>query len=230
MRTFVLGDIHGAYKALLQCLERSRFDREKDQLIALGDVCDGWPEVRQSIDELLKIKHLKYIIGNHDLWARDWALKGETPDIWLDQGGKNTIASYKNKPMPQSHVELLMNALPFVVYENKLFVHGGIDPLKPIEEQELETLVWDRLFLKGAKEISFWEKGFKYGTYDDIFLGHTTTLHYGSMSPLRFGNVWMIDTGAGWSGRLTIMDVASKKYWQSDPVLSLYAETEGRHS
>ena len=39
MKTFVIGDIHGAYKALLQCFERSGFDYEKDHLIVLGDVC-----------------------------------------------------------------------------------------------------------------------------------------------------------------------------------------------
>ena len=41
MRTFVMGDIHGAYNALLQCLKRSGFDYENDQLIQLGDVADG---------------------------------------------------------------------------------------------------------------------------------------------------------------------------------------------
>lgn len=29
----VMGDIHGAHKALQQCLERSAFDRNKDTLI-----------------------------------------------------------------------------------------------------------------------------------------------------------------------------------------------------
>ena len=28
MKTFVIGDIHGGYKALVQCLERSKFDYE----------------------------------------------------------------------------------------------------------------------------------------------------------------------------------------------------------
>lgn len=45
MKRFVVGDIHGGYKALAQCLKRSEFDPEKDFLISLGDICDGWPEV-----------------------------------------------------------------------------------------------------------------------------------------------------------------------------------------
>ena len=55
MRLFVIGDIHGAYKSLLQCFERSGFDYLKDRLFVLGDVCDGYIEVRQCIEELFKI-------------------------------------------------------------------------------------------------------------------------------------------------------------------------------
>jgi serine/threonine protein phosphatase 1 len=72
MKKFVIGDIHGGYKSLLQCLERSDFNYEEDQLIVLGDVVDGWPETPQCIEELLKVKNLIYIMGNHDAWADQW--------------------------------------------------------------------------------------------------------------------------------------------------------------
>jgi serine/threonine protein phosphatase 1 len=41
-KTYAIGDIHGSNKALLQCIERSDIDKEKDTLIVLGDVVDGW--------------------------------------------------------------------------------------------------------------------------------------------------------------------------------------------
>ena len=94
MKTFIVGDIHGAYKALLQCFDRSGFDRETDRLIVIGDVCNGYPEVQQCIDELLKVKHCDFVIGNHDMWALGWALRGDKPEIWTSQGGDRTIASY----------------------------------------------------------------------------------------------------------------------------------------
>jgi serine/threonine protein phosphatase 1 len=37
--------------------------------------------------------------------------------------------------------------------------------------------------------------------------------------------VWNIDTGAGWSGKLTIMNVDTKEYWQSDLISELYKNT-----
>ena len=44
LRTFVIGDIHGAHKALIQCFERSGFDHSSDRLISLGDACDDCPD------------------------------------------------------------------------------------------------------------------------------------------------------------------------------------------
>jgi hypothetical protein len=37
MKTYAIGDIHGAYKALMQCFELSEFDYKKDRLIVMGD-------------------------------------------------------------------------------------------------------------------------------------------------------------------------------------------------
>ena len=78
-KTFVMGDIHGAYRALRQCLERSEFDFQTDRLICLGDVCDGWPDTKMCIDELLKIQNLTYVLGNHDMCALQWMRSGESP-------------------------------------------------------------------------------------------------------------------------------------------------------
>jgi len=52
-RTFVMGDIHGAYRALVQCLQRSGFDYQYDILIQLGDIVDGHDEVFECVEELL---------------------------------------------------------------------------------------------------------------------------------------------------------------------------------
>lgn len=91
MKRFVIGDIHGAHKALVQCLARSKFDPATDLLISLGDICDGWPEVNQVIDELLRIKNCKLILGNHDEWALRWMKNGWMDNIWTSQGCLETM-------------------------------------------------------------------------------------------------------------------------------------------
>jgi serine/threonine protein phosphatase 1 len=225
MKTFVIGDIHGAYKALLQCFERSGFDYNLDRLIALGDVCDGYSEVRQCIDELLKIKHCDFIIGNHDVWALDWALRGDKPEIWTKQGGENTMRSYGGSAMPKAHVDFLKNAHLWVEVDKKVFVHAGFDASLPMAKQGIQMLTWDRDLLYAAHKKYLVGGDHKFGTYEEIYVGHTTTESFHSMLPLHFCNVWALDTGAGWSGKLTIMDIDTHKYWQSDLTPELYGGT-----
>lgn len=230
MRTFAVGDIHGTHKALVQCLQRSKFNYGEDRLIVIGDICDAYPETKQSIDELLKIKHLECILGNHDLWALWWATTGFKEDVWVNQGGENTILSYGGEGMPPAHVELLREAHPWFTLDNKLFVHGGFDPEKSLTEQSVETFIWDRNLISSAWHQNQLDPDCRYTDFAEIFLGHTPTQHFNSSLPLKLCNIWDLDTGAGWAGKLTVMDINTKEYWQSDPVTSLYPGIATRRS
>jgi len=239
MKTFVVGDIHGTYKAFIQCLKRSAFDYHNDRLVVIGDVCDGYPDVVECFDELLKIDHLIYILGNHDKWAYDYytgATGGFAEPYWLKQGGAATFDAYaKIGGMPAAHLEILKNA--HVAWEEnvsgvmRLFVHGGIDPNKKLERQDPENCMWDRQLLDSAREKHYQKReNYKFGGYDEIFIGHTTTQAVGGVTtPTHFCNVWNLDTGAGWNGKLTMMNVETKEYWQSDLTPDLYGGIQGRH-
>lgn len=223
-RIFVIGDIHGAYRALRQCLERSAFDYEKDQLVSLGDVCDGWPETRASVDELLRIKNLIYLLGNHDWWTLQWMLSGKIEEVWFAQGGKATIDSYKDG-IPTNHIALFSDAVPYYVYGNKLFVHAGIDPLKTLEQQDKHVFLWDRTIAGLALDLYGYSGDAKLSTFDEIYLGHTPIPY---STPINSLGIWLMDTGAGWSGVLSMMNIETKEVFTSDPVPSLYPGTEGR--
>src|SRR5688572_5824103 len=92
MRTLVMGDIHGAYKAMAQCLDRANFDPSGDTLIQLGDVTDGYPDVYECVEELLKIPHLISLKGNHDDWFDEFCKTDFHPYFWT-YGGKGTLVS-----------------------------------------------------------------------------------------------------------------------------------------
>lgn len=228
MKTYAVGDIHGAYKALIQCFKRSKFDYQKDRLIVMGDVCDGYPYVKQCIDELLKVKRCDFIIGNHDMWALDWALRGDKPEIWTSQGGDRTMGSYNGGPMPQAHIDFLKSGQLWIEREKQVFVHGGFNPDKSLSGHSAQTLVWDRTLLDMAIKKQMNGHKCKIGRYKDIFVGHTTTELYDTLQPIHACNIWNIDTGAGWSGKLTIMNVDTKEYWQSDLSPDLYGGTPNR--
>ncbi len=225
MKTYAIGDIHGACIALIQCFELSKFSYKKDRLIVMGDVCDGYPDVKECFDELLKIKHCDFVIGNHDMWTLDWALRGNKPEIWTSQGGNRTMASYNGGPMPKTHIDFLKGGQLWIERNEQVFVHGGFDPDVPLSSHNAQTLVWDRKLLEMAWRKHAERRKCKLGRYKDIFIGHTTTELYDTLKPIHACNVWNIDTGAGWSGKLTIMDVDTKEYWQSDLSQVLYGGT-----
>lgn len=133
--------------------------------------------------------------------------------IWTQQGGKNTLASYKKHiPLERAHQEFFNTAVPYYIQDNMLFVHGGFDARhgKTVEDANIELLTWDRDLIVYARE------GNRIPGWDWIFVGHTTTEMYSwDLEPIRFQNLYMIDCGAGWTGKLCIMDIHTKEYWLS---------------
>ena len=262
--TFAMGDIQGGYKAFMQCLQRSNFNYETDTLIQLGDIVDGWSEIYECVEELLKIKNLIAIKGNHDDWALKWMETGIHPG--RTQGGDATIYSYLKNcggaenwenatyiKVPEEHLKFFKYQHNYYIDdENRLFIHGGFNRHFHIKEQDHSIFYWDRDFWASAltyENISKKEgyNGGKFKIKDqfkEVFIGHTSTTNWsvnevkvngivmpGNRSidfPMKAANVYNMDTGAGFKGRLTIMNVDTKEYWQSDLLTDLYPNEKGR--
>lgn len=252
MRTLVLGDIHGNDKALLQCLKRSKFNPSEDLLIQLGDVVDGYAHVKQCVNILLRILNLICIKGNHDDWFNKFLQTGLHPQNW-HQGGIGTRDSYTSSEgviFPDSHIDFFRRQIPYYIDDkNRCFVHGGFNRHEPIKGQSEHVLIWDRDLWASAmsfKEMTPIKEGSKYkfkmkDNFSEVFIGHTATLSYMEdifpftgeqqriTTPMKAANIWNLDTGCGWpSGKLTIMDVDTNEYWQSDLSGDLYPGEQTR--
>src|SRR5687767_7523576 len=120
-RTFVIGDIHGAYRALLQIIERAGV-KENDQLFFLGDFVDGWSESFEVVDYLINLeKRMKciFIKGNHDLWCQQWLDKNILDETWIYNGGRATFRSYQNRSPEDKilHLQFLQRTQNYVIDE-----------------------------------------------------------------------------------------------------------------
>ena len=237
MKTYVIGDLHGGYRGLIQCLEKVNFDYENDKLISVGDLCDGWSETHLIFDEVRKIKNFIHVMGNHD----EWTLQGlSKPNIsspaWLSQGGAATKKSYESldEAGKSAFLDLLRDAKPYFIDEsNRLYVHAGYnrglsieDPeYTPAWEKDSGDLWWERLMWDNLN------RGFNLEDprYSKVFIGHTPTITKGTSKPMNIGNVWNVDTGAAFFGPVTIMNVDTNEYWQSDYVFTLYPAERGRN-
>ena len=256
MRTLVCGDIHGALKALKQSLERANYDSTKDKLIFLGDYVDGWSESSELIEYLIKLNEKAihksiFLLGNHDKWCMDWLILGQTPINWVMQGGRATIDSYviTSYLTEDSHREFFNKCLLYYVdEENRGFTHGGFTSKEGLGHEEHEArYYWDRdlwnLALLSDKRIHEGpESSRRFEKHKEIYVGHTSTInwnnkpHYkeydGTNSvitvPMNRCNVWNMDTGGGFKGKVTVMDINTKEYFQSDFVKELYPNEKGR--
>jgi serine/threonine protein phosphatase 1 len=225
METYVIGDIHGAAHALDQVLERSPFRPGIDRLIHLGDVADGWPDTPACVARLLRIPNCVWLQGNHDWWAAEWLrTPGVWPEvnrIWYRQGGEATYQAYQAAPeLVGRHLRQFFDRqLPYFEDEaGNLYVHGGYDPSQPIAGQDPYELIWNR---------QLWAGHLVAKSYQECFIGHTATWPFDKV-PCQRHNVWNLDQGAGHYGCLSMLNVRTKAFVQSDPVPSLYPGVKGR--
>lgn len=240
-RTLVIGDIHGGFRALQQVTERAGLQSD-DRLIFLGDYVDGWSQSPEVIEYLLELERryvCTFMLGNHDAWCEEWLSGREAPQDWLIHGGQATVDSYTRiGPMERErHLEFFDRMLPY--YEDghrRLFIHAGFSSVHgPAKEHFTSNFFWDRTLWETAVAVNdLIPRGSKYYPqrlmlYDEIFIGHTPTTNYDIETPMHRGNVWNVDTGAAFQGRISIMDVDTKQYWQSDVVQHFYPGERGRN-
>lgn len=244
-RTLVIGDIHGGLKALTQVMERAGINQD-DSLIFLGDYVDGWTESAKVIEFLTELDQkfsCTFIKGNHDAWCEIWLESERIDRSWFEHGGKGTIASYRNdenvvpEDLRQNHIAFFGKMKHYFVDEkNRLFIHAGFSSMHGPEKEVYESnYSWDRTLWETALAVGknadphseFYPKRLK--LFSEIFIGHTPTTDYGVNTPIHAANLWNVDTGAGKTGKLTVMDIDTKQFWQSDVVRELYPDEKGRN-
>ncbi len=240
-RTLVIGDIHGAFLALEQVLKRATLSSQ-DELIFVGDYVDGWSqsfEVIEFLMELEKNHTCIFLKGNHDIWCGEWLVRDDPDPTWLVNGGALTVESYNKADLNTKleHQEFFERLQDYHMDDDKnLFVHAGFTATGgPKKEMFSKTLSWDRTLWELAvamdkrigKDSLLYPKRLKH--FKEIFIGHTQTVKYNTDEPMNAANVWNVDTGAASSGKLTVMDISTKEFWQSDLVQMLYPGENGRN-
>lgn len=253
-----MGDIHGAARAVEQCLQLVAFDRDNDRLIQLGDICDGFSESYEAAEILMEIKNLIAIQGNHDCWLSNYLKTGRASSLWSGQGGRATLLSYARNAERGDDFHSRHNAFyscqvtHYLDEKGRMFVHGGMpmgystpegeDPIEYLaslkkatgDGVEMTEMCWDRDFLQSAMAIELDQ--FLYTERRENYLEVATLAdeffvgHTALRSeyPTKFDKVWAMDTNCGWGGPLTIMNVDTHEIFQSEPAASLYPGEQSR--
>lgn len=218
MRTIVIGDVHGCYnelKELIMTLEtEGEYKKGIDKLVFLGDYIDRGSDSRLVIEFIKNLQkendNVIALMGNHEDMLLDYLdYDGEN---WLWNGYVSTMDSYMGHDRQfREHVRW-MRALPlYHEDEHCIYVHAGIDPYKPMEEQDKFTLLWVReKFIYNTKKY-----------HKKVIFGHTPTANLNEgWKPVRtFADNLDIDTGCVYGGALTALiidDGETNGFYQVD--------------
>lgn len=225
-RTYAVGDIHGRLDlldALLALIDEDSARRNEAEvtIIFLGDLVDRGPNSRGVVDRLIDFARgpvaTRFLMGNHEeVFLR--ALKGDRRALrlLLRIGGRETILSYGvgadelraldfdellmllQEKIPAEHVAFLAGFEEAIEVGDYLFVHAGIRPGVPPEEQSGSDLRWIREDFLRHRE--------SFGKL--VVHGHSITDEV-DLKPNRIG----IDTGAFATGRLTAVGLERDERW-----------------
>jgi serine/threonine protein phosphatase 1 len=212
------------------------------RFIFVGDYVDGWSGSAEVISFLIGFSNKNdciFIRGNHDELLYKYLKFGDNNPMWLSQGGESSVESYSgfSKTEKGIHLRFLENLVNYHIdSENRLFLHAGFTNQHGPQHEYYPNLVyWDRTLweMACAMDTSLSEESDRYPKrlklFKEIYIGHTPVTRVGHDKPANFANVWNVDTGAAFKGRISILDIDSKQIWQSDPVHTLYPDEKGRN-
>ncbi|QDT90161.1 metallophosphoesterase family protein [Gimesia algae] len=204
-RLIAIGDIHG-HNLALQALLEQIVPVEDDTIVILGDYINRGPDSCGVIETLLELHEqcqLIPILGNHEEMMLDSRDDCHAEQRWMYQGGKATLESYGDNAgigqISQTHWRFLSECRPYYETENFIFTHANYCWYSALDQQPSSLLRW--LSLKESEPRP-------HVSGKTVILGHTPGV-------IRdYGFCRCIDTGCGFGGQLTAMDVASNTSWQ----------------
>lgn len=205
-KIFAIGDLHGCNSKLDALMEKLHINAKEDILVFVGDYVDRGPDSKGVVDSILEIRravdHVICLKGNHELMFLNYYCERRDEELFMHNGGLTTLMSYgfmkEGKAeifnVPDSHMQFFSTLRPFYETDHYIFVHAGLRPGIPLEQQTLNDLLWIRdIFINSPYDFG-----------KTVIFGHT---------PISFADPYIdknkigIDTGAVFGGKLTCLEL-----------------------
>jgi Calcineurin-like phosphoesterase len=153
-KTYAIGDIHGSLAKLrgLVALGERDAGGEPMTLVFIGDYIDRGPDSRGVVDYVMGLEarlgaNAIALKGNHEELAVAAADGSVSIGNWLLNGGDKTLLNYgvaSARELPADHLAWFRSLRLSFDDGQRLFVHAGIDPGRPLDDQDAHDLVWIR--------------------------------------------------------------------------------------
>ncbi len=208
-RTIAIGDIHGHSEALAAVINALDL-RQDDTIVLLGDYVDRGPDSRGALEQVIELGercHAVPLMGNHEemmLGAREGR---DDLRFWLRCGGDATLKSYSGdqdvRRIPAEHFRFLKNLPHYFETDTHFFIHANYAPNWPLEQHDSKTALWLPLTDLPGPHYS--------GKI--AVVGHTPQM---GGKVLDLGYLKCVDTGCGYGGVLSALEVNTGIVWQVD--------------
>lgn len=208
-RIIFVGDIHGCYDELQELLSEISFDPKADRLISLGDLMHKGDKSAEVIRFFME-NNYEAIMGNHDYYfmqilQKDREHTDEYRKIKKELGMKrrDLLKWFKKRPK-------------FVEGDDFIAVHAGVHPWQDsVAENDIETLYYTRVYdpetqeafrsrngQENAEDLVSWYRLLNEESYGGkkIIFGH-----WAKKKLVQKGNVYGLDTGCCYGGRLSAL-------------------------
>jgi serine/threonine protein phosphatase 1 len=225
-RWYAIGDIHGCYDLLNTLIRAIDDDDERrgatdTRLLFLGDYIDRGPNSRAVIELMMKLDlgddKVVFLMGNHEEVLLATAEGNRrAAALFHKMGGRETLLSYGisahdydyadasgivdmiRSAIPREHLEWLASLRSSYRAGDYFFVHAGVRPGVPLDDQTSSDLRWIRR--------EFLSHLASHGPL--VVHGHSVSRSIDER-PNRIG----IDTGAYASGCLTALGAEGEQRW-----------------
>ncbi len=199
--------------ALIEQDQATQATTATSQIVLLGDYVDRGLQSAEVIERIMQLREempsLTCLRGNHEDILLQIAMGAADEDMlasWLGYGGRETLASYgvssrllysddfaaladiARQVVPASHLQFLHSLPLHCTSGDYLFVHAGVHPARPIDQQRDHDLLWIR------EPFLSWKEDFG----KIVIHGHSISVDV-ELRRNRIG----IDTGAYATGKLT---------------------------
>ena len=210
---------------MMQLLDESQYDPALDTLIFLGDYVDRGPRSDLVVEKVLELVDLGAVAlkGNHEQMMCQALIDNHSLELaklareqWFANGGEKTLWAYENynRKVIGKHLNFLAKLPVWHRIQDTWFVHAGIRPNRSLAEQSLQDLIWIRdEYIRNYRGPQI------------VVSGHTPTQYLRDMDcfpdsidyskPVFYECKLFMDTGAAWSGKLSLMDLISDRLWQA---------------
>ena len=193
MRKIAITDIHGCSQTFRELVENKVVLDPEDELYLLGDYIDRGPDSKGVLDYIFDLMEEGYNVfclkGNHEEMLLNAAFNRGEVDIWLYNGGRETLESFGVKDaskIGERYLKFLQNLDYYYEVDNYILVHAGLN-FKGNDHKEEGGFLW-RLHnplrdFRSMMWIRHWYKDIDWKWLKDriVIHGHT---------PVRSEEIW----------------------------------------